>query len=112
MAALLASLVLVSCGTTKTIYVVYPSHPITLCVKGRFPRTATLSRSCPASAFDARRLLGLNVSQAEALAHKYGDELLVTVRDGKSVPVTTEFASNRIDVIVIDGEITHVIGFG
>lgn len=51
----------------------------------------------------ARRLVGLNLHEANELAARSGCQLPVVMRDGKGLTVTADLVTNRID-IEIEGD--------
>lgn len=75
--------------------VVHPAHPVW----------------CPmdnVGGFDARSILGLPASQAKAKVEDHGCTWRVTEIDGRGLPVTSDFRSDRVDVSLRQGNVTHV----
>lgn len=70
---------------------------------------------CPsgdADGFDTRDLLGLSVSDAEALAGRYDSTVRVVVRDGRGLPRRRDRRPHRINVAETDGWVVAVRGIG
>lgn len=88
-AAVVSSAVCIGCGATH-VAVREPARPVAISCRGGM-------------AFDARVLLGLTVSSAEAFARARGCKLRTVQADGKSLPETSDYDSRRIDVIVRSG---------
>jgi hypothetical protein len=58
--------------------------------------------------FDARRLLGQTEGTATRIAERWGCFLRVTDRDGHQFILTSDFRTNRIDVVIVGNVITQV----
>jgi hypothetical protein len=57
-------------------------------------------------------VVGLPEDDAIAAAEAEGWELRVVNRDGEDLPVTMDLRPNRVNVAVIDGEVTEVLSIG
>lgn len=77
------------------------------------PTTPTKPIPCPeGSDFDATTLTGKEEKDARALAKKNGCEMRVTERDGEMFPMTMDYRTDRVNVIVTDGKVSSVTGIG
>lgn len=79
----------------------------------RDPEAPRAPTHCPTDAgdaprLDARRLIGLAVSAARALASRFGCTIRVIERDGRPLPHTQEVRSNRINFDVRDARVLRV----
>ena len=63
-------------------------------------------------AFDTGELIGLPLDDARALAAEHGCEIVVSVEDGKGMPVPIEVNPKRIYVYTEDGAVTEIEGVG
>jgi hypothetical protein len=63
-------------------------------------------------AFDTGELIGLPLDDARALAADHGCEIVVSVEDGKGMPVPIEVDPKRIYVYTEDGAVTEIEGVG
>lgn len=106
MLVLAVAFALASCGSTKVVYVFYPPHPVRGLCGAELPRTGVTR------CLDARVLIGLKLSRAEAVARRYRDEVRVVARNGKGLAITDDYLSNRIDVVLNDGLVTKLAGWG
>lgn len=85
------------CGSSAADFRVQrPRRPIDVNCGRQFPR------------FDARRLLGLTERAAEAAAKRHQCQLRPVERDRHALPITDDYASNRIDVVVVDGHVVRI----
>ncbi len=62
--------------------------------------------------FDARDLIGLEVTEGEALADRHGCRLRVLVQDGKDPGflIEDDLRGHRINVATVDNIIVEVLG--
>jgi len=60
--------------------------------------------------FDARELIGLEVTEGEALADRHSCRLRVLVQDGRQLGRTDGFKPHRINVATVDTIIVEVLG--
>jgi hypothetical protein len=63
-------------------------------------------------AFDTGELIGLRLDDARALAAEHGCEIVVSVEDGKGMPVPIEVDPKRVYVYTEDGAVTEIEGVG
>jgi len=63
-------------------------------------------------AFNTSELLGLSLDDARALAAEHRCEIVVSVEDGKGVPVPIDVDPERIYVYTEDGAVTEIEGVG
>jgi hypothetical protein len=63
-------------------------------------------------AFDTGELIGLRLDDARARAAEHGCEIVVSVEDGKGVPVPIDVDPKRIYVYTEDGAVTEIEGVG
>jgi hypothetical protein len=63
-------------------------------------------------AFDTGELIGLPLADARAVAAENGCEIVVSVEDGKGVPVPIDVDPKRIYVYTEDGAVTEIEGVG
>ncbi len=65
-----------------------------------------------ASPFDARDLIGLEVTEGEALADRHSCRLRVLMQDGKDPGfiIEDDFKTHRINVATVDNIIVEVLG--
>ena len=63
-------------------------------------------------AFDTAELIGLRLDDARALAAEHGCGIVVSVEDGKGVPVPIDVDPKRIYVYTDDGAVTEIEGVG
>jgi hypothetical protein len=63
-------------------------------------------------AFDTAELIGLRLDDARSLAAEHGCDIVVSVEDGKGVPVPIDVDPKRIYVYTEDGAVTEVEGVG
>ena len=64
------------------------------------------------NAFDTSELLDKTLAEAEKTAAEHGCSLVVSMEDGKGVPVTADFDPARIYVYTEDGVVTEIEGVG
>ena len=64
------------------------------------------------NAFDTAELVGLSVDDARARAAEHGCEVVVSLEDGKGVPVPIDVDPTRIYVYVEKGVVTEIEGVG
>ena len=57
--------------------------------------------------FDARRVLGLSLDDAEKLGTAHRCNVRATTIDGKSLALTMDLRFDRVDVIVEHGKVTR-----
>jgi hypothetical protein len=62
--------------------------------------------------FDTAELIGLSLDDARARAAEHGCEIVVSVEDGKGVPVPIDVDPERIYVYTEDGAVTEIEGVG
>ena len=73
------------------------------------PGTATAE--CPKGTVAEEDVVGLTVEQAQQVARQQGcNKIRVIQRDGKDLPVTLDFQTDRLNVAVEDGKVTGVDG--
>jgi hypothetical protein len=63
-------------------------------------------------AFDTAELIGLSLDDARARAAEHGCEIVVSIEDGKGVPVPIDVDPKRIYVYTEDGAVTEIEGVG
>jgi hypothetical protein len=63
-------------------------------------------------AFDTAELIGLPLEEARAVAAEHECEIVVSVEDGKGVPVPIDVDPKRIYVYTEDGAVTEIEGVG
>lgn len=63
-------------------------------------------------AFDTSELIGLPLDDARALAADHGCEIVVSVKDGKGMPVPIEVDPKLIYVYTEKGAVTEIEGVG
>jgi hypothetical protein len=63
-------------------------------------------------AFDTAELLDEKLADAEKTAAEHGCNVVVSMKDGKGVPVTTDFDPARIYVYTENGVVTEIEGVG
>jgi len=63
-------------------------------------------------AFDTAELLDKQLADAEKTAAEHGCNVVVSMKDGKGVPVTTDFDPARIYVYTENGVVTEIEGVG
>lgn len=63
-------------------------------------------------AFDTAELIGLELDDARALAAEHGCGVVVSVEDGRGVPVPIDVDPKRIYVYTEDGAVTEIEGVG
>jgi hypothetical protein len=63
-------------------------------------------------AFDTAELIGLSLDDAHARAAEHGCTIVVSVQDGKGVPVPIDVDPTRIYVYTEDGAVTEIEGVG
>jgi len=63
-------------------------------------------------AFDTAELIGLSLDDARARAAEHGCAIVVSVEDGKGVPVPIDVDPTRIYVYTEDGAVTEIEGVG
>jgi hypothetical protein len=63
-------------------------------------------------AFDTAELIGLSLDDARAEAAEHGCEIVVSIEDGKGVPVPIDVDPKRIYVYTEDGAVTEIEGVG
>jgi hypothetical protein len=62
--------------------------------------------------FDTAELIGLSLDDARARAAEHGCAIVVSVEDGKGVPVPIDVDPTRIYVYTEDGAVTEIEGVG
>jgi hypothetical protein len=62
--------------------------------------------------FDTAELIGLNLGEARAEAAEHTCEVVVSLRDGRGVPVPVDVDPKRIYVYTEDGVVTEIEGVG
>jgi hypothetical protein len=62
--------------------------------------------------FDARRVLGLTVKEAQREASRQGCQVRVVEENGKGEIIELDEVGYRIDVVVEHGEIVRIKGVG
>lgn len=70
---------------------------------------------CPAGdagGFKAKRLVGLRLKRAERVAGRHDCVVRVARRDGEWLVGTSDYNVYRINVIVVEGEITRIYSIG
>jgi hypothetical protein len=72
--------------------------------------------TCPAepaeNAFDTAELIGMRLEDAQAKAAEHTCEIVVSLEDGKGVPVPIDVDPKRIYVYTEDGVVTEIEGVG
>ena len=63
-------------------------------------------------AFDTAELIDQKLADAEKTAAEHGCNIVVSMEDGKGVPVTTDFDPTRIYVYTEDDVVTEIEGVG
>jgi hypothetical protein len=63
-------------------------------------------------AFDTGELIGLPLDEARAAAAEHGCEIVVSLEDGKGLPVPIDVDPKRIYVYTEDGAVTEIEGVG
>ena len=63
-------------------------------------------------AFDTAELIGLRLDDARSLAAEHGCDIVVSVEDGRGVPVPIDVDPKRIYVYTQDGAVTEIEGVG
>jgi hypothetical protein len=63
-------------------------------------------------AFDTAELIGMNIDEARQAAADHGCEVVVSVEDGKGLPVPIEVDPERIFVYTEDDVVTTIEGVG
>jgi hypothetical protein len=63
-------------------------------------------------AFDTAELIGLPLDDASAVAAEHGCEIVVSVEDGRGVPVPIDVDPKRIYVYTEGGSVTEIEGVG
>ena len=63
-------------------------------------------------AFDTAELIGLPLDDARAVASEHGCDIVVSVEDGKGVPVPIDVDPKRIYVYTEGGAVTEIEGVG
>ena len=63
-------------------------------------------------AFDTAELIGMSLDDARALAAEHGCDIVVSIEDGKGVPVPIDVDPKRIYVYTEDGAVTEIEGVG
>jgi hypothetical protein len=63
-------------------------------------------------AFDTGELIGLRLDDARAHAAEHGCEIVVSVEDGKGLPVPIDVDPQRIYVYTENGAVTEIEGVG
>jgi hypothetical protein len=99
---ILAALALAGCG--KANLAVIPTHPLYVCWAGR-------GRSCEGR-FDTRKLLGLEMPDAEKVAEKHRFTVRPVEIDGHGVPMTDDYRPDRLDVALRDHIVVKIVGRG
>jgi hypothetical protein len=75
--------------------------------------TAITCPQAPAeNAFDTAELIGMPLDDARAKAAEHTCEVVVSLEDGKGVPVPIDVDPKRIYVYVEDGKVTQIEGVG
>lgn len=62
--------------------------------------------------FDTAELIGLSLEEARAKAAEHTCEVVVSLRDGRGVPVPIDVDPKRIYVYTEDGVVTEIEGVG
>lgn len=90
-------------GSSPKVDVVRPAHavwcPAEVKMGGRVQH--------PRVMFDARRVLGLSLDDAEKLGTAHRCNVRATTTDGKSLALTMDLRFDRVDVIVEHGKVTR-----
>ena len=63
-------------------------------------------------AFDTAELVGKQLEEARATATEHGCKIVVSLKDGRGVPVPIDIDPKRIYVYTEDGVVTQVEGVG
>jgi hypothetical protein len=63
-------------------------------------------------AFDTAELIGLSLDEANAVAAEHGCAIVVSVEDGRGMPVPIDVDPTRIYVYTEDGAVTEIEGVG
>jgi hypothetical protein len=83
------------------------------CPMERAGREAGVPRFEPAeNAFDTSELIGLELSEAGALAAEHGCEVIVSIADGEGQPVPVEINLKAIYVYTEDDVVTQIESVG
>ena len=83
------------------------------CPMERVGREAGVPQFEPAAnAFDTSELIGLDLSEAGALAGDHGCEIIVSIADGEGQPVSVEINLKAIYVYTEDDVVTQIEGVG
>jgi hypothetical protein len=83
------------------------------CPMERAGREAGVPQFEPAeNAFDTSELIGLELSEASALAGEHGCEVIVSIADGEGQPVPVEINLKAIYVYTEDDVVTQIEGVG
>jgi hypothetical protein len=56
----------------------------------------------------ANKIIGLREDEAMKVAASNGWEFRVSARDGEQYMLTTDYIPNRVNVVIVDGEVTEV----
>jgi hypothetical protein len=64
------------------------------------------------NAFDTAELIGMPLDEARATAAEHGCNIVVSLRDGKGVPVPIDVDPSRIYVYTEDDRVTQIEGVG
>jgi hypothetical protein len=90
-------------GSSPRVHVVRPANaiwcPAEVKMGGRVQRAR--------GTFDARRVLGLSLDDAEGLGAAHDCRVRATKIDGKRQAVTLDFETNRVNVIVEHGRVAR-----
>lgn len=84
-------------------------------VRVKAPGAGARPPMCPAGEprqFDARRLVGMRLEPATALAKRFDCVVRVVRLDGESLPGTDDYRTDRVNVAVRDGRVTRVENIG
>jgi hypothetical protein len=73
---------------------------------------STVSKDSDSNFFSMSDLVGMNLKEGQAKAKSAGFSVRTTMRDGKSLIVTADYRTNRINVSVEGDKIVAVRGIG
>lgn len=66
----------------------------------------------PKGVFDATRIVGESLQQAERAARERGCTVREVERDGEGLAVTEDYRPDRVNVATEDGDVTQIVSLG
>lgn len=62
--------------------------------------------------WNAKRIIGKRIARAQRMALTHGCAVRVAIIDGMELALTRDYVSNRMNVAVRAGRVTHILGLG